>query len=138
MGKCICKTTCWTPGGFIFAGWKTPDEKPVEYDLDPRESYAIHFQFFDPEEEKIRKTNELLQLKGNLEHSLTVLDDRKVIDRTMIQLQRVENQLKDVANIIKEKAMQPAKPQMSEGQMLAEIQRLRLDNEALKKQSPAK
>src|SRR5512136_2019637 len=103
MGKCICSRTCFIHGkGLIVAGLTDADKRPLQYDIDPCLSYAIHFTFLDLNEEKIRKANELFQEKRNLERSIRVLVDPKEIEKTKSLLVANQNKLKDIPNEFKD------------------------------------
>jgi hypothetical protein len=104
MGRCICERTCFVNGrGLCIAGLTNRDKQPVEYDVDPTASYAIHFKFFHPDDERTRLANRLIQDKRNLENSIKILTEPKDIEKARNQLVQVRNQLKDVPNSFKEK-----------------------------------
>jgi hypothetical protein len=68
--------------------------------------WAIHFKFFAPDDERMRKANRLLQDRDNYNMAISVLDDMKQVDKAKRDLARVEAQLKDIPNEWKDKVLQ--------------------------------
>jgi hypothetical protein len=109
MARCICITTCYTPTGIVYAGLKDKADKLIEYDVNPCDSWAIHFKFFEPDDERMRIANGLLQDKANYTMAISVVDNPKEIEKMKRAVERVEAKLKDIPNQWKERVLQHQK-----------------------------
>jgi hypothetical protein len=106
MSRCICETTCYTPTGIVYAGQKDKADRLIEYDVNPMDPWGIHFKFFDPDDERMRNANRLLQERDNLNMAILMLDLPKEVDKSKRALARVEAQLKDIPNEWTNKVLQ--------------------------------